>query len=67
MLATEAARREAAEQVLSNLRLEGLEPNELGKSLMEQVIKGTLTTTEAIKILDQHNHFARREASVKVA
>lgn len=66
MLKTEAERRAAAKRALGSLRLEGLEPDGFGKSLMEQVVKGTMTIAEAIQALNQSNQM-KRASSVKVA
>lgn len=54
MLKTKAERQALATHILNDMRLEGLEPDALGKSLMERLIKGEITTAEAIALLDEH-------------
>ena len=53
MLRTKEERQLAAQQSLGNLRLEGLEPDDFGKQLMERVVNGEITCEEVIKILDK--------------
>ena len=65
MLNTEAERKAAADRALGNLRLEGLEPDEFGKHLLEQYIKGKITTEQAIQALNHRN--STKKQHVKVA
>jgi len=65
MLITEEDKRIAAENALGNLRLEGLEPDEFGKQLLEAYIKDIITTEQAIQALNRRNQM--RKQHVKVA
>lgn len=54
MLKTEAERRKAANHIVADMRLEGIEPYSLGTTLMERIIKGEITAEEALHSLDQY-------------